>query len=210
MAGRAGVRNTTRAGLGAAAQRRWLMAGGLAVVIVACFLGSGLLVDQTVMAELNRPVKFSRSAAFSMRASLDALQAQPADTPFELAFTETALNAYWELIVGPQVGLKPGTGAVRLLSGNRVLLAGQFVAAGGFKILVVVAPRVDVPGQLFQVDSAAIQIVPVGNTRLGWLPVPVAVLQSLVDGANSLFQARVELTGSSVAGSALKVSGVIH
>ncbi len=209
MAGRDIVRNVTTVGFSAAAvQRLLLVVGGLVFVTAACFFAGGLVVGGTIVAVLNKPVEVSQSAADSMQASLAALQGLPAGTPFQQTFTEVQLNSYWALVAGPRVGLTPGTGAARLLGDNRVVLAGKFAALGNFKVLAVVEPRVNQPGQVIQVDSAAVQVVPVGNSSFGWLPVPTAVLRPVVGGVNNMFGSRVELQGVSSSGQALTVKGV--
>jgi hypothetical protein len=168
----------------------------------------GLAVGGAIVAVLSHPVEVSQSAANSMQASIETLRVLPAGTPFQATFTEAQLNSYWELVAGPQIGLTPGTGAARLLGDNRVVLAGKFAALGNFKVLAVVEPRVNQPGQLFQLDSAAVQVVPLGNTSFGWLPVPAAVLRPLVDRVNNLVGSSLELQGVSTSGSALTVNGV--
>ena len=209
MAGRDIVRNVTTVGFSATAvQRLLLVVGGLVFVTAACFFVGGLAVGGAIVAVLGHPVEVSQSAADSMQTSLNTLRALPAGTPFQQTFTEAELNSYWALVVGPRVGLTPGTGAARLLGDNRVVLAGKFAALGNFKVLAVVEPRVNQPGQLIQVDSAAIQVVPVGNTSFGWLPVPTSVLRPVVDGVNSMFGSQVELQGVSAVGQALTVKGV--
>ena len=209
MAGRDIVRNVTTVGFSATAvQRLLLVVGGLVFVTAACFFVGGLAVGGAIVAVLNHPVEVSQSAADSMQTSLNALRALPAGAPFQQTFTEAQLNSYWALVAGPQVGLTPGTGAARLLGDNRVVLAGKFAALGNFKVLAVVEPRVNQPGQLIQVDSAAVQVVPVGNTSFGWLPVPTAILRPVVDGVNNMLSSRVVLQGVSASGQALTVKGV--
>jgi hypothetical protein len=211
VAGRDIVKNTTNVGFSAdVVQRLLLIVGGLVFVTAACFFASGLAVGGAIVAVLGRPVAVSQSAALSMQASIDALRNLPAGTPFQQTFTEVELNSYWGLIAGPQVGLTPGTGAARLLSGNRVVLAGKFAALGNLKVLAVVEPRVNTLGQPFKIDSAAIRVVPLGDTSLGWLPVPTAVLQPVMDGVTKLLGSSVELTAASVSGSTLTVNGVGH
>jgi hypothetical protein len=203
--------NTTTVGFSAAAvQRLLLVVGALVFVTAACFFSGGLLVGGVLVAALNKPVAVSQSAALSMQSDIAALQNLPPGTPFQQTFTEEELNSYWELVVGPQIGLTPGTGAARLLSDNRVLLAGQFAALGNFKVMAVVKPLVNTPGKLFEVNSAAVRLVSLGNTSLGWLPVPAAALQPVMDGVNRLFGPSVELTAASVSGPALTVNGVGH
>ncbi len=209
MAGRDIVQNVTTVGFSAAAvQRLLLVVGGLVFVTAACFFAGGLAVGGAIVAALNKPVEVSQSAADSMQASLNALRALPAGTPFQQTFTEAQLNSYWALVAGPQVGMTPGTGAARLLGDNRVVLAGKFAALGNFKVLTVVEPAVNQPGQLVQVDSAAVQVVPLGNSSLGWLPVPTAVLRPVADGVNRMFGSRVELQGVSTSGQGITVNGV--
>ena len=67
----------------------------------------------------------------------------------------------------------------------------------------MLGPHTNLPGQLFQVDSAAIQVLPLGDTSLGWRPVPAAAVQPVMDRVNNLFGSRVELTGASVSRAAL-------
>jgi hypothetical protein len=211
VAGRDVVRSTTHVGFSAAAvQRLLLIVGGLVFVTAACFFGGGLLVGGAIVAVLGKPVAVLPSAAASMQASIDALRALPPGAPFEQTFTEVELNSYWELVAGPQIGLKPGSGAARLLGDRQLVLAGQFAALGNLKALAVVEPRVNTPGQLFRVDSAAIQVVPLGNTSLGWLPVPVGLLEPVMEGVNRLFGSKVELTSAAVSGPALTVNGIGH
>ena len=209
VAGRDIVRNTTIVGFSpAAVQRLLLIVGGLVFVTAACFFGGGVVVGGAIVAALNRPVEVSQAAADSMQVYLDKLQTLPAGTPFQQTFTEAELNSYWALVAGPKVGLTPGTGAARLLGDNRVVLAGKFAALGNFKVLAVVEPRVNQPGQLLQVDSAAVQVVPLRNTSIGWLPIPVAALRPVVDEVNNLVGSSVELQGVSSSGLSLTVNGV--
>ncbi len=203
------VKTTTQVGFSAAAvQRLLLIVGGLVFVTAACFFGGGLLVGGAIVAALNRPVEVSSEAASSMQVKINKLQTVQAEAPFQETFTEAELNSYWELVAGPQAGLTPGTGAARVLGDNKVVLAGKFAALGNFKVLAVVEPRVNTPGQLFQVDSAAIQVVPLGNTSLGWLPAPASAVQPVVDRVDKLFGSNVEFTGASVSGPTLTVNGV--
>ena len=205
------VKTTTQVGFSAAAvQRLLLIVGGLVFVTAACFFGGGLLVGGAIVAALNRPVEVSPEAASSMQTKINRLQAVEPGAPFHETFTEVELNSYWELVAGPQMGLTPGTGAARVLGNNRVVLSGKFASLGNFKVLAVVEPRVNTPGRLFQVDSAAIQLVPLGDTSLGWLPAPASAAQPVVDRVDKLFGSNVEFTGTSVSGPTLTVNGLGH
>ena len=211
VAGRDVIRHTTQVGFSAAAvQRLLLTVGGLVLVTAICFFAGGLLVGATFVAVLSRPVAVLPSAAQSMQATLDGLMSLPPGTPFEASFSEVELNSYWELVLGPQVGLSPGTGAARLLDDGRLVLAGNFAALGNLRALAVVAPQVNTPGQLFRIDSVAVQAVSLGDGSLGWLPVPAGVLQPLLGTVSELAGPNVEFTGVSASASTLTVSGIGH
>ena len=206
---------TTNVGFSASAVQRLLLAvGGLVFVTAACFFTGGLLVGGALIAALNRPVPVSAAAADAMQTKLDALGALPKGTPFQVSFTEEELNSYWQLVAGPQVGLVPGTGAARLMSDNRVVLAGKFAAAGNLEVAAVLSPQVNLPGQPFQVQQAAVQVVPLGGSSVGWLPVPAAAVQTVTDRVSGMLGPGLELTSvtAPAAGDSpvLAVGGVVR
>jgi hypothetical protein len=213
LAGRDIVRtSTTNVGFSVAAvQRLVITVGALVFVTAACFFIGGIVVGGAVIAALNRSVNVSAEAADSMQAKLNALQALPAGAAFQQTFTEEELNSYWQLTAGPQVGMTPGTGKVRLLDDNKLLVAGRGGAWGNLMLAAVFAPQLNHPGQPFRLDSAAVRVLPLGATSFGWLPLPAAALQPLAENVNRLFSPTLEftaVTGSAPAG--LTVDGVGH
>ena len=202
---------TTTVGFSASAvQRLLLIVGALVFITAACFFTGGVVVGGALIEALNRPVEVSQSAADAMQAKLDVLQGLAPGTPFQASFSEAELNSYWQLVAGPQVGLTPGTGAVRLLDGNRIALAGQFAALSNLKAVAVVKPQLNSPGHPFQLDSAGIRVLSLGQTTLGWLPVPTSALEPAMGSVNNLFGSGLVFTSATVAGSNLTVSGVGH
>ncbi len=196
VAGRDVVKTTTQVGFSASAVQRLLLTVGVLVFITAaCFFTGGVVVGSAVVVALNRPVAESAAAADSMQAKLDTVAALPAGAPFEATFTEAELNSYWRLKAGPQVGLTPGTGAARVLDDGRLVLAGHFAALGNLRVAAVLKPQVNTPGQPFQVDSVAVQVVSLGNdTSLGWLPLPASAVQAVTSRMSTWLDPGLELT----------------
>jgi hypothetical protein len=189
---------------------RW---AALVFITAACFFAGGFAFA-TLGGALARSVIASSQAADSMQAKLDGLQALAPGETFQQTFTEEELNSYWQLVAGPQAGLVTGSGAVRLLSGHQVLVAGQSPAIGPFKVAAILEPRLDSPGQPFKLDSAAVQILPLGATQWGWVPLPVSVLQPLAQAVNDLFPPGLTFSAVADAGDtghpAITVSGTAH
>jgi hypothetical protein len=214
LAGRDVVKTaTTNVGFSAAAvQRLVVTVGALVFVTAACFFTGGIIVGGAVIVALDRQVHVSVAAADSMQAKIDTLQALPAGQAFQQTFTEEEINSYWQLIAGPQVGLAPGTGVVRLLDDNKVLIAGRVSGLGNLMLAAVLVPQLNHPGQPFRLDQAAVQVLPLGATSFGWLPLPATLLQSSVEKVNQLFSPGLEftaVTNSAPAGQpALAVDGV--
>jgi hypothetical protein len=214
VAGRDVVKTTTQIGFSeAAVQRLVLTVGVLVFITAACFFASGVAAAGAALA-LAKSVNVSSQAADSMQAKLDALQALKPGETFQQTFTEEELNSYWQLVAGPQIGLTPGTGAVRLLPGHQILIAGRTRMTGNYRVAATFEPRLDSPGQTFKLDSAAVQVLPLGSTQWGWVPVPAAVLQPLAQNVNGLFPpglAFASVTDSTEAGQpAMTVSGTVR
>jgi hypothetical protein len=187
VAGRDVVKTTTQIGFSATAvQRLVLSVGALVFITAACFFASGVATGAALLA-LAKSVNVSAQAADSMQAKLDALQALAPGETFQQTFTEEELNSYWQLVAGPAVGLTPGSGAVRLLPGHQILIAGTTGTTGGFRAAAIFEARLNSPAQAFKLDSAAVQILSLGSTRWGWAPVPVAALQPVTQNINHLF-----------------------
>lgn len=216
VAGRDVVRTTTtNVGFSAAAvQRLIIVVGALVFVTAACFFAGGIMVGGALIVALNRPVSVSPQAADSMQAKLDALQALPAGQPFQQTFTEEELNSYWQLTAGPQVGIAPGTGAVRLLDDNKILIAGRATGLGNLMVAATFEPQVNRPGQPFKMDGAAVKVLSLGATSVGWMPIPTAPLQPVAENVSKLFSPKLEFTAvassSSTGQRALTVSGIGH
>ncbi len=213
LAGRDIVKtSTTNVGFSASAVQRLLITvGAIVFVTAACFFVGGAVVGGAVIAALNKFVPVSAQAADSMQVKLNALQSLPPGAPFQQTFSEEELNSYWQLIAAPQVGIAPGTGKVRLLGDNKVLVAGRVGTVGNLMVAAVFTPQLNRPGQAFRLDSAAVRVLPLGNSSFGWVPLPAGVLRPLADNVNRLFSPTLEFTqvhGSAPAG--LTVGGVGH
>jgi len=215
VAGRDVVKTTTtQVGFSEAAVQRLVWSVGVLVFITAtCFFAGGVAAGGIGIA-LARPVMVWPHAADSMQAKLDALQAMAPGDTFQATFTEEELNSYFQLVVGPQVGLAPGSGAVRLLPNHQVLVAGQSSLTGPTRLAAILEPRLNSPGQPFKLDSAAIQILPLGSSRWGWVPLPTAVLQPLVQQLNDLVPSGLEFSAVADAGDAsqpaIELTGTAH
>ncbi|HZY41143.1 MAG TPA: hypothetical protein VFF59_03995, partial [Anaerolineae bacterium] len=128
-------------------------------------------------------------------------QMEPGDT-YQLRFTEQELSSYLRLILGPQIGLS--NARVRVLGNGQFVVYGRYADLGGLPIMLVGGPQAG-SDQLFNISQSSAQIVPVDagqpNTvsTLGWVPVPNAIVQPLIDKALAPAQQRYTLTNVSVA-----------
>jgi len=197
------VTNVTNVGLSPQAVQRLIITVGLVVfVTAACFFAGGIFVGANVFSALNRSVGSSQAAAASFEQKLNTIaQLQPGDT-YQLRFTEDELSSYLKFTLGPQIGLN--NARARVLANGQFVVYGRYADLGGLPIMLVGSPQ---PGsdQLFDVTQASAQIVPVDSgeantvSNVGWVPVPTALVQPVVDRALAPARQRFTFTTVSIA-----------
>jgi hypothetical protein len=204
------VTNVTNVGLSPQAVQRLLVTVGLVVfVTAACFFAGGIFVGANVFTALNRPVNSTQIAADSFAQKIDAVaQLQPGDT-YQLRFTEDELSSYLRFTLGPQIGLSDAR--VRALGNGQFVVYGRYADLGGLPVMLVGGPQAG-SDQLFNIAQSSAQIVPVGSgqpdtvSAIGWVPVPTALVQPLVDKALASAYQRYTLTDGSKASAAAGVN----
>lgn len=197
------VTNVTNVGMSPQAVQRLLITVGMLVfVTAACFFAGGIFVGANVFTALNKPVGSSPDAAASFEQKINTVaQLQPGDT-YQLRFTEDELSSYLKFVLGPQIGLS--NARARVLGDGQFVVYGRYDDLGGLPIMLVGSPQ---PGsdQLFNVTQSSAQIVPIDSGQpntispVGWVPVPNALVQPLVDKALAPAGQRYTFTNVSVA-----------
>ena len=192
------VTNVTNVGMSPQAVQRLIITVGLVVfVTAACFFAGGIFVGANVFSALNRPVGSNPVDAASFAQKIDAVaQLQPGET-YQLRFTEDELSSYVKLILGPQIGLS--NARARILGGGQFVVYGRYDDLGGLPIMLVGSPQTG-GDQLFNVAQSSAQVIPLDSGQpntlspVGWVPVPNAVVQPLVDKALASAQSRYTFT----------------
>jgi hypothetical protein len=169
-----------------AVQRLVITVGLMVFVTAACFFAGGVIVGSQAIAALNRPINSNVAAANDFQSSLDRLAAASPNQSFRFAFSEEDLSSYVRFNLGPAIGLSNARA--------RVLSDGQFVFYGSWPGLLnlplVINASVQLNNdQIFKVNSAAIQLLPAGNSgegvsSFGWAPVPNFLAQPVIDAVN--------------------------
>jgi hypothetical protein len=196
------VTNVTNVGMSPQAVQRLLITVGLVVfVTAACFFAGGIFVGANVFAALNKPVGSSQAAAASFEQKMDTVaRMQPGDT-YQLRFTEDELSSYLKFTLGPQIGLS--NARARVLGNGQFVVYGRYSDLGGLPVMLVGAPQAD-SDQLFQLAQSSVQVIPVDSgqantvSNIGWVPVPNAIVQPLVDRAFAPAGQRYTFTNVSV------------
>jgi hypothetical protein len=177
--------------------------GVLVFATAACFFAGGIIIGANVFASLNRPVNSTAAAADAFARKLDAVaQLQPGET-YQLRYTEQELSSYVRLTLGPQIGLN--NARVRALGNGQFVVYGRYADLGGLPVMLVGGPQTG-SDQLFHVSNSSAQIIPVESgqpntvSSAGWLPVPNALVQPLVDKAFAPAGQRYTLTSVSSPG----------
>jgi hypothetical protein len=197
------VTNVTNVGLAPkAVQRLVITVGVLVFVTAACFFAGGVVIGANVFASLNRPVNSTQTAADSFAQKIDAVaQLEPGET-YQLRYTEQELSSYVRLTLGPQIGLN--NARVRALDNGQFVVYGRYADLGGLPVMLIGGPQTG-SNQLFDVSQSSAQIIPVDSgqpntvSSVGWVPVPNALVQPLVDKALAPAGQRYTLTNVSVA-----------
>jgi hypothetical protein len=198
------VTNVTNVGMSPQAVQRLLITVGVLVfATAACFFAGGIFVGANVFTALNREVNSTQAAADSFAQKMDTVaQMQPGDT-YQLRFTEQELSSYLRLTLGPQIGLS--NARVRALGNGQFVVYGRYANLGGLPIMLV--GNLQASGdQLFTISQSSAQIIPVDGgqpnavSSVGWVPVPNAIVQPLIDKTLAPARQRYTFTNVAVAG----------
>jgi hypothetical protein len=186
IVGRDVVTTTTNVGFSAAAvQRLLLTVGAMIFVTAACFFSGGIFVGGAALAALNTTVNSDEPEAAAQFAEiLQAVESLPPGTPFSFTFTEQQISAYFRQVLAPRIGVSDGK--VRLLPDGRLVVGGRADNLRGLPFAATYAWQ-NVRGAPLRLESAAVQVLRVGQTSFGWVAVPPALLGSTAGRVNELF-----------------------
>jgi hypothetical protein len=127
-------------------------------------------------------------AAKNFQSKLDGLSILAPSTSTTLTFSEEELSSYFHLVV-ERKGLSGlvSDGQVRILDSGQVVVAGRADRLGGLPFAATFDWQTNAPHQTLRLAGAWLDVVPLGNSPLGWVPVPTAALGWVQDSVNSLF-----------------------
>jgi hypothetical protein len=184
-------RQGTRGGFSAAeVQRLIITVGVLVFVTAACFFSGGVVVGGAAIAALNKPVASSPAKADVMESKLQEMSNLPPGESFALSFTEDEISSYFRFKVAPQIGINDGK--IRLLDEpGQFVLGGQWQALGNLRVAATF--RLEAGDKPMQLESAAVQVLDVGNSTFGWVAVPTPLLQPLTDQINGMITSRAQV-----------------
>jgi hypothetical protein len=172
----------TNVGMAPEAVRRLVISVAVLVIVTAvCFFSGGIVVGFAALQAFQRPLPSTPGAAQDFQSSLNdkVLSKQPGE-PFQWSYTETELNSYMQLILGPQIGFD---GGARFLSSDEVAFQGNWSGMLGLPVTIVTRMETNSP-QVYHAVSAAVQILPFPNSNFGWVALPTSTVQPLVDAIN--------------------------
>jgi hypothetical protein len=181
--------NTTNVGFTAAAVQRLVLAvGALVAATAACFFVLGSVTAVGIGLAFERKVPNNNlAAAASFADNLAALRALPPGQPYEFTFSEEDINSYFFMTVEPTLNGEVRDSQVRLLDAKRLALSGRAQRLGGLRFAATFAWQTNRPGAPLALTSALVQLLPLGNSPLGWVPLPTLALQPLATRLNALF-----------------------
>ncbi len=185
----------TQTGFSEAAVQRLVITVGVLVFVTAALFFAGGIVVGGVFANLNKPVGSSPEAAKAMQAKLDTLGQLRPGQKFIATFSEDEISSYVKFVAGPQLGLNNAKARVLDQSG-RIALEGNYAGLGNAQIVSII--RLGVNDQPTQVESAAVQVLPTGNSTFGWVYVPPPLVQPLAGQIDDRLFARVRLNAVQV------------
>ena len=191
IVGRDVVTNTTTTNVGftvAAVTRLVLAVGALVAATAACFFAFGAVTVFGVVVAFNRPVNSNNQvAAVAFAANLANVRALPVGQPYQFGFTEEEISSYFHLLLEPNLQGQISGGQVRLLPSGQVAIMGRAAALGGLRFAATFGWQKNTPGAPLRLTGAFLHVLPLGNSPLGWIGVPVALLQPFETTLNSLF-----------------------
>jgi hypothetical protein len=148
----------TNVGMPPEAVRRLVLSVGILVFVTAlCFFSGGIVVGFATLQAFARPGQ-----------------------AFQWTYAENDLSSYMRFILGPQIGFDA---RARILSSEEVAFQGTWTGMLGLPVTVVTRMETNSP-QLYHTVSAAVQILPLPNSNLGWVALPASTVQPLVDAIN--------------------------
>jgi len=173
--------SVTNVGMSPEAVRRLVVSVGMLVFVTAlCFFSGGVVVSFAALQAFNRPLPSTMAAAQDFQAGLSQVQDLPAGQPFRWLYSETDLSSYMHFILGPQIEFDA---RARFLSDDQVAFQGSWSGLGGRQVTIVTRMEINSP-QVYHATSAAVQILPLGDSSFGWVALPVSTVQPLVDAIN--------------------------
>ena len=171
----------TNVGMSPEAVRRLVLSVGALVFVTAfCFFSGGIVVGFAALQAFARPLPSTMAAAQGFQAGLNQVQDLPPGQAFRWSYTETDLSSYMHFVLGPQIGFDA---RARFLSSDEVAFQGAWSGMLGLPVTVVTRMEANSP-PLYRTSSAAVQILPLPNSNFGWVALPAAAVQPLVDAIN--------------------------
>jgi hypothetical protein len=156
-----------------AVQRLVITVAVIVFVTAACFFTGGVALGAGLSA-LNRQVNSSEQAAISFAEKLQDAESVAAGETQPFVFSEDELSSYVRFIAGPQIGLSEGK--ARIVEPDLIAVGGRL--AGLANLNVAATYRIQEHAEnAFQLESAAVQLVPIEGSSFGWVAVPNALLQ---------------------------------
>lgn len=196
----------TQTGFSEAAVQRLVITVGVLVFVTAALFFAGGIVVGGVLVNLNKPVGSSLTAASDMQAKLDVLGQLRPGQKFTASFSEDEISSYVQFVAGPQLGLN--NAKARLLGDSgRIALEGNYAGLGNAHIVSVI--RLGFNDQPTQIESAAVQVLPTGNSAFGWVYVPPPLVQPLATRIDERLFARVRLNAVQVTSPAVPAAAPV-
>jgi hypothetical protein len=190
IVGRDAVTNTnTNVGFSAAAVQRLLVTvGALLAATAACFFVLGGVSALGIVAAFMRPVNSNnQAAADKFAAELSVIRTLLPGLPYELSFTEEEISSYFHLVIEPSLHGDISGGQVRLLGSGQLVFLGRAKRLNDVLFAASFGWQKNTPGAPLRLTGALLNVVPLGDSPLGWLAVPTAVLRPVADTVNGLF-----------------------
>lgn len=179
--------------------RLMIAVGVMVFATAACFFSGGIVVGVGAFAALNKPATVGPQLGLSMQNKLAAIAALQPGQSFAVSFSEDEFNSYMNLIAGKRFGLSNAN--VRLLDDP-----GAFVVSGNSSSLsnlpVVATFQVTTGDTPVQLRTAAVQVLPFGNSPVGWVAVPAPVAASSLGSLNQQLFQNVRIVSVAAAGTA--------
>ena len=182
VVGRDKITQTTITNVGMtpeAVRRLVITVGGLVFATAFFFFAFGAVTAAAALSAFDRELPSTQTAADDFQRQLQIIDAAPRGQTFEWQFEENDLSSYLRFILGPQIGFD---GRARFLSSQQTSFKGSWSGVNNLPVMVVTTIQAG-STELYQIDRAYVQILPLGD-NLGWVPVPASTVQPLIDQIN--------------------------